>query len=142
MHCRIDSRSATSDRSITSSSSRSSSLSSRSPPRSLSSPPPPKQKSPTELAQERLNRPTWAPIDDGYRASVRPSSTSTFDNFRYGIVVKYPTRSSANFASTMPKVASEYPKPLEPYHRMRPGAELSTQSLSSYQTRPISPAAM
>jgi len=65
---------------------------------------------------------------------------STDDGFRYGVVVRYPGKQHASFTSISPKVASNFPKHLEPYHRGRPGSELSSQSLQSFNTRPLSPA--
>lgn len=98
-------------------------------------PPPPKRASLVGQSQQQLTRPLYAPLDDEYRAVQRPNTSSSDDRFRYGVIVKYPKHSSANFKSAMPKVASEYPKPLEPYPRARPGVELNAQALSSYPTR-------
>lgn len=100
--------------------------------------PKPKQVSPAEQAQERLNRPqtnVYYHVDDDYRNAGQTNSTSNDDRFRYGVVVKYPAHKSSSFASTMPVVASEHPKPLEPFARGRPGSELNAQVLSSYPTR-------
>ena len=108
------------------------------PPTNRDTSPPPGRRattSPAELAQQRLERPLHAPLDDEYRAAAHESTISSDDRFRYGVVVKYPTRVSATFASTMHKVASNYPKPLEPYPRGRPGVELNAPMLSSFTTR-------
>lgn len=90
-------------------------------------------RSASDLPNKWVDRPT--PIDDKYRASFTPNSTSSNDGFRYGVVVRYPSRQSASVASTTPKVASNFPKPLEPFARIRPGNELNAQVLSSYNTR-------
>ena len=57
------------------------------------------------------------------------------DGFRFGVLTKQPNVKGSSFSSTMPRLTD--PKPLEPYHRERYGAESSIGPLSLFHPRPL-----
>jgi hypothetical protein len=62
---------------------------------------------------------------------------SNDDGFRYGVLIRQPSRPNAPFASGLPRLTE--PKPLEPFHRDRYGAELNVRELSCFPPRSTSP---
>ena len=64
-----------------------------------------------------------------------PSFHSTDDRFRYGVLIKQPSRPHSSFSSGLQRLPGK-PKALEPYHRERYGSELTSQPLTGYIARP------